>query len=126
MMSPPTAAEPLKLEAPIDVEAYRRLGEIMEEELPTIVAEFIESTDKLLREIVLAEIACNALQIKKRAHNVKSSSAVLGALQLSAIARELERRAGDGTLEFPCTFGQTLQTEFARVRTELQRLADPR
>ena len=118
-----TAAEPSELDAPIDTDVYRRLADIMEEELPTIVAEFIESTTRLLAEIALAETARDALQIKKRAHNLKSSSAVLGALRLSAIARDLERRSGDGTLVFPSAFGQMLDSEFARVSSELERLS---
>jgi HPt (histidine-containing phosphotransfer) domain-containing protein len=120
-----TAAEPSELDAPIDADVYRRLADIMEEELPTIVAEFIESTTRLLAEIALAETARDALQIKKRAHNLKSSSAVLGALRLSAIARDLERRSGDGTLVFPSAFGQMLNSEFARVSSELERLSRP-
>ena len=118
-----TAAQTPQLDQSIAADAYRRLAEIMEEELPTIVAEFIESTERLVSEIALAESDRDALQIKKRAHNIKSSSAVLGALQLSAIARELERSAGDGTLVFPSTGGQALRSEFTRVRAELQRLA---
>jgi HPt (histidine-containing phosphotransfer) domain-containing protein len=118
-----SAAEAPRLEGAIDADAYRRLADIMEEELPTIVAEFIESTERLLSEIALAEADRDAMQIKKRAHNIKSSSAALGALQLSAIAREVERIAGNGCLAFPSTVGETLRAEFNRVRSELRRLA---
>jgi HPt (histidine-containing phosphotransfer) domain-containing protein len=107
-----TAAPMPELEASIDADAYWRLAEIMGEELPTIIA-----------EIARAERDRDALQITKHAHDIKSSSAVLGALQLSAIARELERSSGDRTLVFPSTASATLRAEFTRVREALLRLA---
>jgi HPt (histidine-containing phosphotransfer) domain-containing protein len=118
-----TAAPMPELEASIDADAYWRLAEIMGEELPTIIAEYLGSTERLLAEIARAERDRDALQITKHAHDIKSSSAVLGALQLSAIARELERSSGDRTLVFPSTASATLRAEFTRVREALLRLA---
>jgi HPt (histidine-containing phosphotransfer) domain-containing protein len=70
---------------------------------PAFVRELVETylgdTPGLMEAIGLAVEADDAATLVRPAHTLKSSSATVGALRLSAVARELEFAGRAGTLE---------------------------
>ena len=107
----------------IDLATYRRVEDAMGAEMALLVAEFTSSTEHLIRDIVAAALQQDAQTVKFRAHTLRSSSASVGALDLSRLAADLE--AGVSAAQFADwpAVAPTLQAEFARVVPALQRLA---
>jgi HPt (histidine-containing phosphotransfer) domain-containing protein len=70
---------------------------------PSFVRELVETylsdTPALMEAIGSAVEADDAASLVRPAHTLKSSSATVGALRLSAVARELEMAGRTGTLE---------------------------
>ncbi len=62
----------------------------------SLVATFLAEAPRLLAAATDAAAAGRADEVRRVAHSLKSSSAALGALHLSAVCRELETRAGAG------------------------------
>ena len=107
----------------IQAEAYRRLAETMEEELPVLIEDFFSSSDRLLAEIAVAEAAQDAATVRRHAHTLKSSTAVVGAIGMASLARELETVAGAAVPGPTAPLTARLRAEYGRVRLELERLA---
>jgi signal transduction histidine kinase/DNA-binding response OmpR family regulator len=126
---PPPAAAALaaKSEASaapaIDAEAYQRLEQTMDDDLPALIEDFMSSTTDLLAEIARAEAGQDPAALRRHAHTLKSSAAAVGAMHLSALALALEARASSdqpGNIE---PVSAALNQEFARVRAELEQRA---
>jgi HPt (histidine-containing phosphotransfer) domain-containing protein len=107
----------------IQAEAYRRLAETLEEELPVLIEDFFSSSDRLLAEIAVAEAAQDAATVRRHAHTLKSSTAVVGAIGMASLARELETVAGAAVPGPTAPLTARLRAEYGRVRLELERLA---
>jgi CheY-like chemotaxis protein/HPt (histidine-containing phosphotransfer) domain-containing protein len=95
------------------------LGELEEfyaNDLDDVLTTFIESTDKLLRDINQSIIGRSDTALANMAHELKGSSASVGAKGLAKLAMYLERAAGirDWT-EAKDTFS-ALNNSFAQVR----------
>jgi HPt (histidine-containing phosphotransfer) domain-containing protein len=58
------------------------------------------------------------------AHSLKSSSANVGALRLSALAKDVEHAAKQGEAERAVTAAQEVRPEFERAQTELRRICE--
>jgi HPt (histidine-containing phosphotransfer) domain-containing protein len=110
-------------EAAIDPEIYAALGEIMQDEMASLVDDFLFSTDELLAQIAAAELSRDLPAMKLHAHSIKSSAAAVGALGLSELARGLEAQADIGRFEELADSSATLRREFVRASSELERLA---
>jgi HPt (histidine-containing phosphotransfer) domain-containing protein len=110
-------------EAAIDPEVYEALAETMEDDMASLVEDFLSSTDELLRQLAAAESAGNAPAMKLQAHSIKSSAAAIGALPLSELARVLEARAASGRFEGLAHSSAAMRSEFARASRELARLS---
>jgi HPt (histidine-containing phosphotransfer) domain-containing protein len=111
------------VETAIDPEVYGALAEIMEGEMISLVNDFLSSTGELLAQVAAAESVRDPLTMKLHAHSIKSSAATIGALPLSELARALEARAASGQFEGLAHSSAAMHSEFARARTELERLA---
>jgi HPt (histidine-containing phosphotransfer) domain-containing protein len=75
------------------VAALRELDEGGEDDLFTeLVALFVEDAERLVGELQAALAEGDAHRLERCAHTLKSSSASLGAVRLSAICFELEKR----------------------------------
>jgi signal transduction histidine kinase/DNA-binding response OmpR family regulator len=107
----------------IDPEAYREIEQTMGDDLPMLVKEFIVSSTQLIEEICVAAQNRDAETAKRRAHTLKSSSAVVGALQLSQLGAQLEAYSDTDSIEELIHAGHAMQKEFERVQLELDRLA---
>jgi HPt (histidine-containing phosphotransfer) domain-containing protein len=82
----------------IDEAAFANLVAMTGEDfIGELVAAYVEESSPLLTEMQRALAAGEAEALARAAHSMKSSSASLGALRFSELARELENlgRAGD-------------------------------
>lgn len=107
--------------AAIDVDVYDSIRKLMGDAFAELLDAYREDTAEFVR---LMREACNCgdyAAIQVPAHSMKSSSANIGAMQLSAMAKALEEqlRSGKGN---PAEMEQqvaALEVEFARVCEEL-------
>jgi len=92
---------------------------ITESSFAELVPAYIDSTLAILSGITLAHEKSDAETIVRLAHNLKSSSASLGAMCLSALAKDLEAMAKNNNLPNTTQYVDTLAEEFERVRADL-------
>lgn len=90
--------------APIlDPAVIRRLRETLgpqaEALLPDLIASFCTEAPHLIQAARVALDQGHITDLRRAAHTLKSSSATFGAMALSDLARQLERRANDGMLQ---------------------------
>jgi signal transduction histidine kinase/CheY-like chemotaxis protein/HPt (histidine-containing phosphotransfer) domain-containing protein len=64
-----------------------------------VVGTYLESSSELLETIRSAVAGGDAAALARAAHTLKSSSAQVGALRLSALCRDLEARGREGSIE---------------------------
>jgi CheY-like chemotaxis protein len=108
MQAPLTAGEDpeqpvAKLETPqsslddsLDYSVLQTLYETMDDDFVTILHSYLEHAPQLLNEIERAILEKRPEPLIRPAHSLKSSSANVGAMQLSELARELEHKARQG------------------------------
>lgn len=77
----------------IDRSVLDELHEIMEDDLVTLLLSFLDTAPGLIREIEAGILDRDLEQVILPAHSLKSSSANVGALKLSDIARQIEQAA---------------------------------
>jgi CheY-like chemotaxis protein len=117
-----TAAEPV-----LDVEALDELYAVIGPDASRIVTVFLEDAPHLLAQLERAALAPDYPALRDAAHSLKSSSANLGAMALSAAAKRVELGARMQTLDRPAVAVAIVNEEFARARSALQaRLAATR
>ncbi|WP_313230839.1 ATP-binding protein [Stenotrophomonas acidaminiphila] len=128
--APPQAAPAQLEEAPasavqatalpvLDREVLDELREIAGAETATIIDVFLDDTTPLVRQLQEAAVAPDLEQLRELAHSLKSASANVGALALSAAARRVELAARAGKLERPAVMVALIIAEFARARLAL-------
>lgn len=106
----------------IDKRVFEGLRELMGGELSALVNAYREDTAEFVQ---LLKDACEsndyaALQVP--AHSMKSSSANVGAMRLSTLAKKLEEQVRSNTLEDVGQQVSAIEEEFGRVVRELDRL----
>lgn len=82
----------------IDRSVLDELHEIMEDDLVTLLLSFLDTAPGLIREIEAGILDRDPEQVILPAHSLKSSSANVGALKLSDIARQIEHAAREGDM----------------------------
>ena len=87
-----------------------------------VVAAYLEHTPSQLAEARAALLRGDTAVLRRAAHTLKSSSANVGALRLSALCRELEADAKDSLSNHAEEGVARIETEFARVRDALLNL----
>ncbi len=91
--------------------------------LPRVINAFIKSLDKLLPDLQRArEAGMDLAAIRHVAHTLKSSSASLGALQLSTLCAEIESMARNGQTEGLDKLIDAMHDEAGLVRHALEAL----
>ena len=100
------------------LDVYR---ELQEPGAPDFVTElidlFVSETDKQMKKLHAADLVNNEVEIRRLAHYMRSSSASIGALQMTALYEQLERiESADGNVR---VLLNELTREFAFVRTAL-------
>ena len=100
----------------LDQLALASLRELQDEGDPDIVAEvgslFLKHSPDKVEAILQAVEKNDAKGLQLAAHSLKSSSAYIGAMHLSALAKELEMTGRCGILEGAKEAAQKLQEEF--------------
>ena len=84
-----------------------------------IVTVFLEDAPHLLAQLERAALAPDFGALREAAHSLKSSSANLGAMALSAAAKRIELGARMETLDRPAVAVAILTEEFERARAAL-------
>ena len=100
----------------LDQSVLASLRELQDEGDPDIVAEvgglFLKHSQDKVKAILEAAENGDAKGLQMAAHSLKSSSAYVGAMRLSALARELEMMGRSAALEGARERAQELQVEF--------------
>ncbi|MFT5659216.1 MAG: HPt (histidine-containing phosphotransfer) domain-containing protein [Gammaproteobacteria bacterium] len=104
----------------VDEESMAVLRDAMGEDFAELITVFIESTQEILTQLEQAFEQQDIESFTRHAHSLKSSSANLGGLTLSAMAAELEQ--GGQRQQWPesASFILALKQEFSRMEKELQ------
>ncbi|WP_305805301.1 ATP-binding protein [Stenotrophomonas sp. YIM B06876] len=103
----------------LDQEILDELQEIAGAEIARIIGLFLDDTPGLILQLQQAALVPDFEQLREQSHILKSSSANVGALALSAAARRVELGARAGTLYQPAVAVALVIAEFARARIAL-------
>lgn len=118
---------PAELLALLDAQALDRLRELDPGGkmglVPRVLRTFDSSMVKLLEQLQQGEGASDHQVVRHVAHTLKSSAASVGALQLSAMCADIERRVRESdTAELPARLS-AMVAECERLRTGLKSIA---
>lgn len=103
----------------LDNSVLDELLEVIGAQTAQIIGVFLDDTPALIQQLQDASVAADLDQLRAIAHSLKSASANVGAIALSAAARRIEHDARAGTLERPAVAVALLIAEFARARIAL-------
>jgi len=81
---------------------------------------FLTQTPTLLQTLHDLVVKGDGMGIQKTAHSLKSSCAVVGALQLSELCRELEEKIEDWNLDEAAIHYRRIEMEYAAVEKFLR------
>jgi CheY-like chemotaxis protein len=133
---PPASAEPEALPAPapvtapastadavaegsIDDEVLDELRAVLGAELDRLIRMFLDDAPKQISALEAAAVVPDFEALREHAHSLKSASANLGAMLLSAAAKRVELGARTGTLDRPAVEVAKIAWEFKRARDVL-------
>ena len=117
--APPTNPETLDRNALLELR--EQLGDA--DAVHTIITTFLQSTPGLLATLRAAAGQGDAAQVRRAAHTLKASSAMLGARALSLACAELERLSRLGDLDDAVTRAAALDALYADLRPALETVA---
>lgn len=130
--APPAArAEPYSAEMRADTPApppvlasdvVEELRAVMGNEYLSLIRLFLEDAPKHVAALEAAATANNMAALVGPAHTLKSASANLGAMALSAAAKRIELGARQGVLPRPAVAVAVLESEFRRAAAAMQGL----
>jgi signal transduction histidine kinase/CheY-like chemotaxis protein/HPt (histidine-containing phosphotransfer) domain-containing protein len=119
---PPLRSRPAPSNPAISLDVVADLREIMGDEFSSLVRVFLEDAPRSLAKLETAAAARDLDGLVGPAHSLKSTSANLGAMELSAQARHIEHSARQGTLNDAAERVGTLVAEFKRAEQALLEL----
>ncbi len=112
-------------EAPLDPKTLDGLRELQRKGAPSLLAKlirlYLQSAPALIEELRSSIERRDPEALRNAAHSLKSSSANIGALRLSALCKEVERLGRDKTIGDADERLATIRTEFERVEQALER-----
>jgi len=108
--------------AAIDATIYAQLAKTMEDEMPALIADFVDSTRTMIAALGTAPDCTDAKLVTRLAHTLKSSAAMIGAGALSARAKALEAETKGGDLRQLDRSREGIRVEFERVCGALEHL----
>jgi len=126
-MGSSSAGEPMAPASPqrpsqpavLDLEIVEELRALLGGEVDRLIAVFLEDTPRLIQALENAAVKPDYAGLREAAHSLKSSSANLGAMSLSAAAKRVELGARAESLERPAVAVAVIANEFARARHAL-------
>ncbi len=89
-----------------------------------LIDAYLDDTPRLINELVESLAQQDATKFGRTAHSIKSSSASLGALLFSALARELEMIGKQGSLAGVEPKVEQLKMNYVQVQQKLKELKD--
>jgi len=104
----------------IDAEILEELRAMLGSEVDRLVDVFLEDTPRLIAALENAAVGPDYDGLRDAAHSLKSSSANLGAMSLSAAAKRIELGAREKSLDRPAVAVALVANEFARARLALK------
>ena len=104
----------------VDSVVYAQLVETMGEDIATLVEDFVGSTEDMLVALGKSPERDDVKLVTRLAHTLKSSAAMVGAMRLSALAKQLEAQGKAGDLAGLEQALADLRIEFDRVRVALE------
>ena len=107
----------------LDDDVLAELREVMGGEFGNLVQMFLLDAAKYIRQLEKAAAGGDLEKMIAPAHTLKSSSANLGAMAVSAAAKRIEVGAREGVLPRPAVAVAVLEAEFQRASESLRRLA---
>ena len=111
----PTATPALVM----DGEILAELRSVLGSEVDKLIDLFLDDTPLLLARLEAAALAPDFEELREAAHSLKSSSANLGAMALSAAAKRVELGARMRTIDRPAVAVALIASEFVRARVAL-------
>lgn len=106
----------------LSTEVVEDLREVMGAEFLSLIRVFLEDTPRTLERLQTAADSDDVSTLVASAHSLKSTSANLGALDMSELARQIEHGGRAGTLSQPQVLVARLVAEFVRVESALRAL----
>ncbi|WCE02765.1 ATP-binding protein [Pseudoxanthomonas sp. JBR18] len=119
-MPPPASSAAASAIAALDTSLLDELSEITGPDTARIIQVFLEDAPRLISELEAASAVPDLQAMRAAAHSLKSSSANMGALALSAAAKRIELGAREQRLDRPAVAVALVIAEFARARVALQ------
>jgi HPt (histidine-containing phosphotransfer) domain-containing protein len=107
----------------LDQKVLTDLREVVEEEFGPILRGFIDHAPTLQGELDAGLAAGDVAALVRPAHSLKSSSANVGAMRLSDLARNLEHAARQGDMEGAAQGVVAIRAELPQVIAALRPLA---
>lgn len=104
----------------IDQEILGELRAMLGGEVDRLIDVFLEDTPRLITALENAAAGPDYPALRDAAHSLKSSSANLGAMSLSAAAKRVELGARQEALERPAVAVALVANEFQRARQQLR------
>jgi HPt (histidine-containing phosphotransfer) domain-containing protein len=104
----------------IDHDILDELRTMLGGEVERLIDVFLEDTPRLIAALESAAVGPDFNALRDAAHSLKSSSANLGAMSLSAAAKRVELGAREKSLDRPAVAVALIANEFARARQVLK------
>ncbi len=106
----------------IDVNTFNNLKESTGADfISELVDAFLDDAPTLIAQMRSSLASKDAEAFRRAAHSMKSNAATFGAMELSALAKELESLARENNLEVG-TRVDAIESEFQLAQTELKSL----
>src|SRR5690606_7610629 len=110
----PAAAAPRRAQPPVlETDIVDDLRAMLGDEVDRLIDLFLEDTPRLISTLEAAAAGPDFDALRDAAHSLKSSSANLGAMSLSAAAKRVELAARERSLERPAVAVALISNEFA-------------
>jgi CheY-like chemotaxis protein len=106
----------------LDRDVVSELRSVMGQDYLVLIKLFLEDAPKHIEGLKAAATTDDATAMVAPAHTLKSSSANVGAMALSALAKRIELAARTGKLAQPRMAVQALEAEFEKARGQLRGL----
>jgi CheY-like chemotaxis protein/HPt (histidine-containing phosphotransfer) domain-containing protein len=94
----PTPEPAPQEETVLDTKVLKNLRDAVEEDFPAIIRGFVGHAPTLMRELDEGLAANDVARLVRPAHSLKSSSASVGALRVSELAKTVEHSAREGDM----------------------------
>jgi CheY-like chemotaxis protein/HPt (histidine-containing phosphotransfer) domain-containing protein len=104
---------------PVDLSILNDLKELMEEDFAGLVDTYLRDAPQYLLKMHDAIKSNDSKTLCAAAHTLKSSSANMGAMQLSALAKSLEMLGREGTVSGSANYFNQAIAEFKKVKLVL-------